>query len=281
MPVADWTVPFELTSTRYSGALLGLNQVVNFGAGLQGVYRLRGEGCALGNSVRETKDNIPQSDGAILHRRFLAGMEMGLAIQMWEPGDAIACDVLLQTMCDTLMGYLYGLLNAGDNEGRISWIPVELAPNPRMLDDIRLLSYPIGSQQGGQPYEIGVTVDCSLPYVEDLTQLNPAIPGVVVNRGNRFTYPVWQVPSGTFTLTNTDNGDTFSFDDGQPGCPTVTGFVEIDTLRNTATINNGGVLSNGAAGIVMTGSKFFTLPPGNTNIACSGGGAGLINAAWA
>ena len=302
MPLADWTVPFELTSAPYAAATtLSFNTPVVFTSGT-GTFFLRGDGCGLNNQVRQTKEFVPQEDGAILHRRFLGGMEMSLAVQLWQDTETIACDTLQKEMLDTLMGYAYGLLNAGDNQGRISWMPSggsSTASTSRMLDDLRLLSYPVESQQPGSPYEVSFTVDCALPYAEDLTPLNPGISGgggTVVNYGNRSSYPVWQVYNGSgahlaFTLTNTLTGDSFSFDDTLPGCADIASgeYVEIDTFRNSATkVAAGPVLSNVAAGVVMTTSDFFLIPPGSntiTLVASTGsiGGSSqcLINSAWA
>ena len=151
MGVSNWGLPFYLTSKVYTDDPepdteapdpLPINQVFTLRGGEQVKYLLRPDGCSLTNSVRETKDFIPQADGAILHRRFTAGMEMQLTIQMWETSEQIACDAVLQQMLDTLNGYLYGLINAGDNQGRIAWLPAQ-GWNIRMLDDIRLLSYPV------------------------------------------------------------------------------------------------------------------------------------------
>jgi hypothetical protein len=293
MGVADFSVPFNLTSTVYTNAPipgsvapnpLPINQTITFPGGDLIVYRLKPDSCSLTNIVRETKDYVPQGDGAILHRRFTGGMEMPLTFQMWQPNDKIACDELLQEMIDTLMGYLYGLLNAGDNAGRISWTPTGMAT--RMLDDIRLLNYPVESQAAGAPYEIACVVDCALPYAENLTQLGPTIPGVVVNLGNRPTFPVWKVfgPFTAFTLTNTTTGDTFQYDGALPGAVGVGGgsYLEIDTFRNTLYLNGSG--ANLKPGVVMVNSDFSPLPPGNNTITIPGVGAasvGLINAAWA
>jgi hypothetical protein len=298
LPIADWTVPFDLRSLVYTnnhepgGTFtdpLPINTVATFPSGT-GFYLLREDGCSLANQVRSTKDFVPQEDGAILHRRFTGGMEMTLAIQMWQNKSKIACDELLQEMKDTLMGYLYGLLNAGDNDGRIRWAPTggtSGAPGSngyRMLDDIRLLTYPAETHQPGSPYEIGVTIDCDLPYAQDETQLTVSLSGAVINYGNRPAYPVWQITADAFTLTNTTTNESFSFDDGLPGCPPVGGgYVEIDTFHNSATIVNvGPVYDNAAAGIDMTGSDFFLIVPGSNAITLNAGsGACLINAAWA
>jgi phage-related protein len=141
------------------------------------------------------------------------------------------------------------------------------------------------SQQPGSPYEITVTVDCALPYAEDLTQQSVAIPfggAVVTNYGNRPSYPVWKINAGLFTLTNVTTGDSFSFDDTLPGCANVgAGYVEIDTFRNTAYLNGSG--ANLKPGIVMSSSDFFLIPPGANTITISGGNTGtcLLNSAWA
>ena len=286
MPLADWTVSFELTSAVYSATDLEINtQTVN------GLYLLRPEGCSLVNQVRSTKEMVPQSDGAILHRRFAAGMEMTLAIQLWETPTKIACDTVLQEMLDTLMGYLYGLLNADDNEGRVQWLPdgfSSAASNYRMLDDIRLASYPVESQQPGSPYEITVTVDCELPYTEDATQVSQSLTGgsgTIVNYGNRPLFPVWQIwgPFNSVTITNTTPApdQQFIWDESLPGAGaalTNADYLEIDTFRNTVTrVAAGPVLSNGAAGVDMLNSEFFTIPPGSNSITLSYTGGNTTN----
>ena len=298
MGVTDWSVAFNLTSKVYTDDPepgteapdpLPLNQVWSLRGGEQVIYRLRPDACSLTNSVRETKDFIPQSDGAILHRRFAGGMEMQLTIQMWLQGDIIACDFELQQMIDTLNGYLYGLMNAGDNEGRVSWTPSGMSA--RMLDDIRLLSYPVESQSPGAPYETVVTVDCALPYAENLTQLTTALPGTLANLGNRPTFPVYQIygPYDGFVLTNTTTGDVLEYDGTQPGASTVAAlhYIEIDTFRNTMFLDGSG--ANRDAGLVMVDSDFSPLVPGNNvmTLTFTAGGAGnassqaLVNAAWA
>jgi hypothetical protein len=277
--IADWSIPFNLTSALYSASVLPINQAI---PGV-GYYFLRQDGCALRNTVRAQKNDIPQADGAILHRRFTSGMEMDLTFQLWETTDSLACDDLAQDMLDTLMGYLYNLINAGDNEGRISWTPD--GQSARMLDDIRLLVYPaVKNAQGAT--EIAVTVDCALPYEEDLTPTITTLTGTdnVTNLGNRPVYPVFRIYSGGFTLANSTTGYQFVFDDTQLGCPPVGGgYVEINTLRNTVYLN--GNQDNMKPGIVIESSDFFTLPPGVSTITLSAGTGGStaieFNSAWA
>jgi hypothetical protein len=293
MPLADWSVPFSLRSTPYDPADLLINQQT-----ASGLYLLRPDGCTLANKTRASNEFVPQEDGMILHRRFLAGMQMQLAIQLWEDNEHTACGTLLQTMHDTLMGYLYGLINAGDNEGRIVWTPDGYAN--RMLDDIRLLTYPTEKQDAGAPYEIGVVLDCELPYSEDETQLQPVVTGTVANAGNRYTYPVWQIygPFAGFTITDTtsDPDEVLTWDgtqSGAGGAVAMGDYIEIDTFRNSitkvVTSSPPDVLSNVLAGLVMASSDFFVIQPGNTTITVSytsGGSSnassrGLINSAWA
>lgn len=303
---ADWTVPFSLRSKVYTNNPtplgvdddpIALNEAVTFLNGT-GYYLLRQDGCSLTNQVRSQKEFVPQEDGAILHGRFTGGMEMTLAIQMWQNASNFACDDLLQEMVDTLEGYLYGLLNAGDNEGRITWEPSGGSSNVpgsngrRMLDDIRLLTYPTGSQAPGQAYELGVTIDCELPYTEDETQLSVNLTDgsvAVTNYGNRPTYPVYRLDGAgwsTQTLTNTTTGDIFTYDDTLPGAPNIGPgeWLEIDTFRNTVTKGPAApTLTNAAAGIIMEESVFGPLLPGVNLIelfVVGSTGTALVNGAW-
>jgi hypothetical protein len=298
MPLADWTVPFKLTSAQWSGTLLDINTPVAFNNGT-GIYLLRNDACQLSNVVRETKDFIPQFNGALLHRRFVGGMEMSLTIQLWQNDTQIACDELLQEMLDELMGYLWQLLNAEDNEGRISWAPAggsSSTSTQRMLDDIRLLTYPTGSQAPGAPFEITVSVDTQYPYAEDLTQqLSSIATGttvVVNNTGTEPTAPVFQVNklagvlgSGgtTFEIQNLTTGITLSWNganSGGGGAITAAQYLEIDTFRNT--IFTDGTGSNRTPGIDMPDSDFPLLVPGNNSIHMVGMDADMLwNPAWA
>lgn len=298
MPVADWNVPFHLTSALWSATVLDINTPVLFTNG-PGMYVLVNDACQLTNTVRETTDFIPQSPGAILHRRFAGNMEMALTIQLWQDADKIACDELLQEMMDDLMGYLYQLINAGDNEGRISWRPSgdsSSISQYRMLDDIRLLTYPAGEQQPGAPFTITVTVDTQYPYAEDLTQTRTAISTgttvVINNRGTAPTFPVYQanrlngVTQGggtTFEIQNLTTGVTLSWNGALPGGGGALGpatYIEIDTFRNTMFTNGTG--SNRTPGIDMPDSDFPILVPGPNSIHMVGQDVDVLwNSAWA
>jgi phage-related protein len=152
-----------------------------------------------------------------------------------------------------------------------------------------LLSYPVESQQPGSPYEVSFTVDCALPYAEDLTQSTIALDSTgvtVTNYGNRPTYPVWKL-NGPFTqqsLTNMTTGDVFYYDENFPGAPNIGAgeYIEIDTFRNTAYKNGSG--ANCKPGIDMELSEFFSVAPGSHTLVLSSPGStgtALWNNAWA
>jgi hypothetical protein len=301
MPITDWTVPFDLTSWVWTDAVdtpLPLNQEVTFTNGV-GVYRLRMDACALNNVVRQTKDFVPQGQGAILHRRWVGGMEMSLTVQMWERGDKIACDELLQEMTDELSGYLFGLLNAVDNEGRIAWTPVggsSTISTRRMLDNLRLLSYPTTSQSPGAPFEMVFSLDTEYPYALDLTQTTtPVADGatvVITNLGTEPTYPVFKVNQlatvvdpvacSVFTIQNLTTGQNFFWLGNVPGSQQIPGlsYAEIDTFGETMFMNGNG--ANLTPGIDFVYTEFPFLEPGANSITISGTDMDVLwNSAWA
>lgn len=294
MPIADWTVPFLLTSQVYSSDLLPFNTNVAtvLPSGSTGYYFLNESSCSLTNSVRETKDNIPQANGSILHRRWVQGMEMNLAVQLWQTPDDIACDDLQQEMLDFLMGYLYGLLNAVDNQGRISWVPSGV--EARMLDNLRLLSYPVESHPPGSPMELTFSLDTQYPYELALTQRLTTITSggsaVLVNTGTVPVHPVIQVnmnntvpiaaPCADFILT--DNFDAFEWTSSLPGSAVIASgdYAELDSFRNTMFLN--GDEANLSPGIDMLVSEYLTLYPGSNTISITGTDCDVLwNPGWA
>lgn len=285
--IADWSVPFVLT-TPYANLEFNVEM-----PGL-GLYLLRQDGCSTGISVRQTTDNIPQADGSIPHHRFLTGVQIVLAIQLWADADSIACDEQLQTMLDTLKGAFRSLLNAGDNEGRIAWEPVggsSADSTYRMLDDIRLLVYadpkPI-SLETEWVWEVGVTIDTRYPYAEDLTQIQDTVTttATLTNLGNADFWPVWKVngPFDTFTLLNEDTGLQIVYDSSLPGAVSVAGgdYAEIDTFQGTIFLNGSG--ADLSAGIDALNTDDFPLIPGDNLISLTGDPPDadcLYQAAWA
>lgn len=280
--IANYAYPivFQLTSPF---ANLAFNNPLGNG----GVYLLDNSGCSIGPTTRSTSDNIPQADGAILHHRFLTGTQMTLAIQLWEEDrEKPACDDLLQEMQDDLLGAFRSLLNAGDNEGRISW-DVYNGGGDRMLDDLRLLVYPTVAINTDGITVVTVTVDTKYPYAEDLTQISTNVTGTtpITNGGNADFWPVWKVngPFSAFVLLNNTTGLQIEYDASQPGAASVGGgdYAEIDTFGGTIFLNGSG--ADLSAGIVELNSDDFPLIPGANSITLSTAPSAdcLYQAAWA
>ena len=280
MPLADFSRAFDLTSKPFAATPLQLNSAVVLpDTGATGYFLLRPEACSLTNTVRQTKDNIPQFNGSILHRRWLQGMEMTLAIELWETHDKIACDALANEMLDYLMGYSVGLLNAGDNEGRISWVVEGYLP--RMLDDIRLLTFPQMTRDPGSPIEITMSVDTQYPYTLQLKEIDVPLPdsvGVfVTNPGNIPVWPVVEIGPvafniNAFQLTNqsASTTETLAWLYSSPGSQTILAgdHGEMDNFRDTFFLNGSG--ANLSPGIDMLTSDFFAIYPGLNLITLSG-----------
>jgi hypothetical protein len=272
--------------------LLPFNTSAQALIGSEAIYYLRPSGCSLVNTVRETKDNIPQFNGSILHRRFVQGLEMRLAVQLWKDNDEIACEDLCQEMLDLLMGYLYGLLNAVDNEGRISWTPEGY--ETRMLDNLRLLTYPVEERGPGAPLEIQFSLDTQYPYTIALTpRLSTVTDGgstVITNTGNVPMYPVIKANSNAGTPLGT-SCNFFSVDDGintfdwygsNPGSQVIPAgsYAEMDCFGNTIFMNGSG--ANLSPGIDFINSDFLVLLPGANTISITGTDCDVLwNPAWA
>lgn len=277
MAVPDWTVQFDLTNP-YSGTL-SLNQETP-----TGYYQLDQEGCSLDFDVRSTKDNVPQANGSKLHHRFLTGAEMPLTVQLWETDDQVACDELLASMLDRLIGSVRSLLNSGDNEGRIAW-PVA-GNNQRMLDDVRMLVYPKFVMRGATPI-VTFTLDSEYPYAQDLNQtLTTILDGAtdtLSNTGSADYQPVFKVygPTSAFTLTNLTTGIDFTYDAGLPGAVAIGGgnYAEIDTTRDTIFLNGSG--ANLKAGVDELASDYWALIVGDNDVTITGADVDVLWApAW-
>lgn len=296
-PVGDaviWQQPYEFTLTNpFNGSMLFNHQYPDR------LYALMPGQCSfVAGEVRSTKTNVPQADGSILHRRFLTGAEMVLAIKMMETPEKPACDWLLQDMTDELFGAFRSLLNAGDNQGRIAWLtPQEgggFGPT-RMLDDIRLLVYPKEVFSTGFQGVV-VTVDSKWPNALDLTQQRTAVDDgdtvTLDNTGNATMLPVFQVNRldgvtqsssvSAFTITNTTTGYQFEWDDSLPGASAIPAdhYAELSCFDNT--IYKDGDSTNEDPGIVQLSSDYFGLEPGENDITIDGAPMDVLwQPAWA
>ncbi len=284
--VPSWSFPtqFDLTNP-YNGTL-------SFNVQTDRLYLLDQQACSFDTTVRATKSDVPQSDGSILHHRFLTGAEMRLSIQLWEQPDLVACDDLLAEMVDDLTGAFRSLLNAGDNEGRIAW---EInGGNERMLDDIRLLVYPSLTLAEALAV-VTVTVDSEFPYAQDLNQNSTAVTSggtqALANTGSAAYYPVFRVagPTSAFTITVVSPQQTtqFVYDSSLPGAAAIAGgnCAEINCFRNTIFLDIGctgaGDDADLAAGIDELNSDYPVLDVGTNQVSITGANMTVLWApAW-
>ncbi len=277
--VPSWDAPTAFTLTNPYNGTMSFNTQTS-----TGLYLLDRSGCKFTVAVRSTTDNVPQSDGAILHHRFLTGTQMELKFVLMGDADSIACDDVLTTMVDQLTGAFRSLLNAGDNIGRLTWdAQGELT---RILDDCRLLVYPDFDAGGNLP-TLTVTIDSQYPYAQNLTQQSTSITSggssTLTNDGTADYFPVFQVHGATsgFTLTNLTTGIQFVYDSTLPGAVAIGGgdYAEIDTFRNTIFLNGSG--ANLKAGVDELNSDYWSLIVGGNLVSITGANVTVLWApAW-
>lgn len=257
--VPDWSAPNEFILTNPYNGTMSFNVVTDR------FFALDNKQCQFRIFPRVTKSNIPQFDGSILHQRFLTGCEIDLTIELWEDKETPACDSLLAEMLDDLTGAFRSLLNAGDNEGRLAW-PVA-GQNERMLDDVRMLTYPVVSV-GEVLTVVKVTIDSQFPYAQDLAEGLPqafvaGVPQVITNSGNADYYPVFKVygPTSVFSVSNATTGEDLFYIGTAIGSGD---YVELNSFTNTAFLNGDG--ADLLDGIDVAGSLFPRLIPGANTI---------------
>lgn len=279
--VPQWSYPRQFDLTNPYNGTLSFNLQTD-----SGLYLIDHEGCEFALGVRETTDNVPQADGSIPHHRFLPGAKIALTIQLWERKGvdaAIACDELLAAMVDDITGAFRSLLNAGDNAGRLAW-PVA-GKAQRMLDDVRLLEYPVYKEAPlGGVGVVTVTIDSKYPYAQNLlpvrTSLEDGDTVVVVNDGTADYLPVFLVnmfdtaispdPVSSFTIQNLTTGQQIVYDASRPGAGDIPGgsYGEINTFVNT--MYQDGDSANEMAGIDILNSEFFPIQIGVNSIKIDG-----------
>lgn len=263
----EWAeIPFVLTSPY--GSL-----VLNDTAGLR--YVLIPSGCDMGAPLRVTKDNVPQGNGSILHRRFEEGYQCQLTMMFWRDKKP-ACGEDLVIMLDELNKHARGLLNAADNQGRLAWLPSGLSEY-RMLDDIRLLErVQVQAPSDGRGTVASFAVDTAYPYAQDLTQQSTALNATLTNTGTVAYWPVVKVFGATssWTLQNVTTGKQLVY--SGTAIPGGGQYVEIDMFRNTMYLNGSG--ANLISSLNMLTSDFFPLEIGANVLTIAGATATVL---WA
>jgi hypothetical protein len=263
--VPDWSPPNQFDLTSPHGNLV-FNVPTTVG-GMPCLFVLNMEACKFRIGVRDTSQNVPQSDGGILHSRFLTKTEIDLSISLWEDDDNAACDELLALMVDALSGAFRSLLNAGDNAGRLAW-EVAGGSSPtstlRMLDDCRLLVYPDYDEADVAHKTITATIDSAFPYAQDLTPIFTSIAAgdteVLANTGTAAYFPVIRVagPAAGFSITIGTQSMTFVNAIGGGD------FVEVNTFNNTIFLN--GDEDDELNGLDVLNSVFPVLEPGSNTV---------------
>lgn len=273
--IIDFTLPFTL-ETPYAD--------LDFNAADGSGMKLVPEQCVAKYDIRSSKDNIPQQDGSILHRRFKTGYEVGLTVQLWSTQDQIACGEALASYAEALDGALSSLLNPPDQYGRLKWTPAGAGtfPGGRMFDDLRLLESPTPVQQAQGAMQVQFVLDTPFPYAIDQAERDIDVDGTVVITadGNSRYWPVVKVyavgsPMTSFTLSNVDLGMSIQWDGA---AVTVGEYVEVNMFNSTVFLN--GDETNLIAGVDPTTSDFFWLEPGDNQIDTNQPSVWLVNGAW-
>lgn len=239
------------------------NLILNPAGGADGLY-LDAARCRYTVGVRDSDDDTPQKDGAIMHRGFKGKSQVTyVGVCKAEAGTSTR-----RTILDDLRGKVMSLLRA---DGRVRWQPAGYS-DERLLDDVRVT--------GGDPLIEGAllkdfqfTLKSPYPYTIDKTQASTALPATLTNLGNTDFWPVIRVTSGTVTLTNTTTGQAFVLSGATP----FSSFIEIDMFRETVFAD--GDQANLTRYIDMAATDFWHLQPGANVI--TGAGTVLWNHAWA
>lgn len=270
MPIADWNVAMTLISPLGS---LDLNDPTS----PDGYYVVDNANCKSGPAVRPSADNVPQGNGAILHRGFFGGYLLQMAIQYYADMDTAACATTTpssETMNDLLMRHLVAILDGG---GRLLYQPEgKLA---RLADQLQLSGTVVDLTEIASGTGVSFTLESQLPYTIDFTQTDTTLDAGtptqnLVNDGSIGFLPVAKVhgPFSDFTLTNADQLDSggsplqIVYDDSLPGAVAVGGgdYIEISFFHNTVYLNGSG--ASRKAGINILQSDFFPLGVGDNHL---------------
>lgn len=253
------------------------------------LYLLVKESCQAVSAQRVTKDNIPQKDGSILHKRFRTGYEITFKINYYETTEQPACGAVLVDMHDVMMRHLRSVLN---ESGRVIYTPSGQAA--RFFDEVRWLREVVTEVQTGLT-AVTFALDTPFPYALDFAQIETEIdtsPTTLTNLGSAPMFPVIRVdgPTCGFTIINYDNLDDqgnpkqFIYDADFPGaqCIGAGDYAEIDTFRDTIYLN--GDEDNLKDGVDIENSDFFELVVGDNDIVVLGEGtepAPTVTFLWA
>lgn len=270
MAIAEFAgIPWLLVTDQGN---LQLNDPIN----ASGYFVVTDEGSVGGTRVRASKDEVPQADGSILHRRFLTGYEVTFTIAYAIGSEMFAtCNTspTSEQMNDLLMKHLMELVH--DN-GRVLYTPT--GQPIRLLDQVQLLDGPVVTIEPGLT-RCSFTLDSPFPYSIDYTQNDTEISGsdnpvILTNEGTAPMYPVVKVygPTDYFVISNNTSGLSITYDGSLPGASSIASldYAEFNFFTNTVYLNGDG--ANLKPGIDVTVSDFFPLEVGDNEIEILGNG---------
>lgn len=279
MPIVEWGKEFDIIGAQ---GTLTLN-LDNEGSESQGYFLIDPAASQSDVGLRVTKDNIPQQDGWIFHRRFTEGFVATIKVWFYEPKGGLdvpteyACENgSLRAMTDDLARVLRGLVDPGDAVSRVIY---DVTGGTRLMDDIRLMGYgPVVLEGAG--YSQTFIIDSPYPYTMDFAQITTQFRAGSLNQdlnnvGSAPFYPVAKVygPVDFFVLSNNSTQLELHFDSSLPGGAAIPGggdYVEFDFFRNTAFLNGDG--ASYLPSIDIEASDFWTLLPGPNDIEVTGVG---------
>lgn len=248
------------------------------------LYLLVQEACSgQVESIRATRDNIPQADGWILHEEFTTGYLLTLTVSLWEDRETPACDEVLFQMGQRLSGALRSLVHTPELES--NRVTFQEGDGPvRLLDNVRLLNY--AHAKDGPNNAITFSLISPFPYTETYTQDVIDIDDgteEIFNEGNVETWPVMKVfgPESLFVIANDTLGKAITYDASLPGGSVIPGgsYAEFDFFKNTCYMNGDG--ADLLPAVDPTVSEFFPLTPGSNFINTTAADVTVLkNDAW-
>lgn len=285
----EWDcIPLTLTTLQGSVAF---NTPDVLGAGAGGFLLLRREGCKMGAPLRVTTDDVPASDGTIVHRVLRGGYAVNLTVELWQapgtdgaPGEP-ATGATLVALNDLMVRHLVRMLD--DGQGRLSWNPSGDTVAERMVDDL-FWTGDVDVSDDALLWALAFGLQSPFPYAMDLQETtSPITDGgsvVLTNVGTSKFWPVIKAygPATDFTITNDTTGKVIHYDSSQPGASAVAGghYIEFDCFRNTAYLD--GDVANRRAGVDPLVTEFWALELGANTVSCDGCDVDVLwQPAWA
>lgn len=229
--------------------------------------------CRMGAAARATVEDVPQSDGGIVHPVFVGGYRVTIVVELLKEKISTdpACGALLVQLLDSIMANLNSLRDAGG--GRLLWTPTD--HDQRMVDDLWLVGEADVSWDGPIPklsFELATPLPYAMVAAEVTTSIDDGASAVLNNTGSAKFWPVVKAygPSAGFTIRNETTGRELVYDSALPGANTLASghYIEFDFFRNTAFLD--GDVALRMAGVDASASDFWPLAIGSNTVSVDG-----------